>query len=964
MAITDGRARAILEGRDVGALLSLIADPQVDEGQRPHVVVSALDRLESLSYAQLPALVVRVCVESPEETAWDVRHLFLSGWIRGEGYHNRPEVIADVTERLRHADDKQLVAAIRTAWVIGYRDDRLQSELARIAGLNGQRHPDHEAEGHALAALSGMGYPDSESITRVLQSRLDEMGAMTGPDCWTAMQAATPSMIPFLCAAAASELVAVHALLELPARHPRALPEIWEAFRSLDESTRFMYVSSAVKRVDLEDVGDYVVSRALLASQGTENRNLFMSTNLTLLANLPSHMRVLSKARDSLSADAISSLKSSAVTPSGDRVRSHNLETRNKEAAWNLILRLGLRAAREWLPQAMVGEVNFTLAELAEIAGFLQISEAVDPLAKVVRDESFDIGIGITCLRGLGVIGTDQALGALLESQVWIRHGEERLIPRDLVHALGSVCMAQHKCDAVWQIVGDSSADKRLREACAYVIEDLADFIDAPLPSTEAIVGLIRAQGRGMPGYEQLISSLSRFSDSVEAKALLRELGESDYDSPLLVRALAHAGLLNEFPSRIEQMGFKHANEGWVIGDPLDETAAFALLFLYRNDESFEPAMQEVLASETVQPAIQIVGNLRSTDHLSENILEALLKRALRRNGPNSSDRSILEALSRTWPDVLTEPSTISEVSRWCVSARRAYLASLRTALAERGNASAIAQVACEFLSDEDRGVRRDAARIARSSNPAELQKAVDELASRQDELDQAVFMLEAAFWLQDGWSLYEGRGSSHREPLVRELAKGLGLERRASLLARNYLPVVLGSRDYLDTWCYGQALLELGDEETIEGLYAGLPSEVYRRAYLVWLAKELEKRLETRRRDQSEKLTLPPPDSSEEPIKAFIEFEHQRLGPFAGVLQVSQTRSPRRWLSSWSVRIEDEPDLASRLSTWDGDAPIFIETSGRHRGQVLPIRTEFNTGSDGPVAQVLLLGQGDLKSA
>src|ERR1051325_11179109 len=124
--------------------------------------------------------------------------------------------------------------------------------------------------------------------------------------------------------------------------------------------------------------------------------------------------------------------------------------------------------------------------------------------------------------------------------------------------------------------------------------------------------------------------------------------------------------------------------------------------------------------------------------------------------------------------------------------------------------------------------------------------------------------MLDAAFWLKGDWGRYEALGRSHREPLVREIARDLSKERKQGTLAREYLPIVLDSKDLLETWCYGQALLELGNEETVAAIYAGLPAEVYRRSYLIWLAKKLEKSLEGKRKDQSEKRALPPPRTQE----------------------------------------------------------------------------------------------------
>jgi hypothetical protein len=962
MAITDERIRQILEGRDIDALLGLINDPQVSEDEQSNVILGALSQLEALLYADLPELVVKVCVEAPEKIAEEVRHFFLSYWIKREGYHYRQEVITLLINTLRKADTDQVIAAILTAWVVGYRDDQLEAELVRIAGLNGEPHPDQNAQGYALAVLSDMAYADSGAITQALKSRLERIGHLTKPDCWAAIHAASPDMIPALCAADDPGSVAVHALLELPSRYPDAVFDVWKAFESLDEDTRFLYASTAVKEIDLEDIGNYVVSEVLTAFQNREHRNLLPPANLLLRANLPSHISFFLKIRDSLSPEQINWLKFPAVTSTGKRIRFQTAESLNKEAAWDVILRLGLKVTLEWLPEAMSEEVNFILAELGEIASFLQVKEAVKPLSSAIRDEAFDAGIGVSCLRSIGVIGTNEALRALLDSQVRIKHGNERLIPRDWVQAMVSACMTLRSYEQVWSTIANPKADKEIREACAYVIEDISNFIEAPLPSPHDIVNLLRTEGGGLPGYDQLILSLSRFRDDTEALSFLREVGASNHESTELTRALALTGILNEFPSRIEKMGLKHTDSGWVVTNRLDDTSAFALLFLYRNDPSFESALTQVLADDSRHPAIQVVANIRSTDNLSENILQALWRRALRWNGPNSSDRSVLEAVARIWPNVLMESSTISEVSRWSASARRAYLASLRTALVEHNNASAIALIASQFLTDAESSVRRDAAWLTRDANPAVLRQAVDQLAAREEELDQAVYILDAAFWLEADWNLYEERGRSHREPLVRQLTRRLSQERKDVLLAHKYLPTVLQSRNYLDTWCYGQALLELGNEETVDGLYRGLPSEVYRRAYLIWLAKELEKRLEKRRRDQSEKLDLPPPISYEEFVEVTVELEGERLGPFTGMLQVSQARRPRRWLWSWSIRIENQQDLVQRLSAVAPDTLISIETFDGRRGQMLPVRTESSREPGQTVDRVLLLGQGELK--
>jgi hypothetical protein len=965
MAIGDERIGEVLNGRDVDALVALIDDPQVSKDQRTNLVLSALHQLEELFYEDLPDLVVRICVEAPEETASDARQLFLGSWLGREGYHCRSRVITNLISRLRQTSGDQLVAAVRTAWVVGYRDDDLQGELVRIAGLLGHPHGDCDADGYALAALSAMTYSESDALSRALNSRLERTGHLTEPDLWTAMHAATPDMIPALLAAAATSdtWAAQHALLELASRYPAAAHDVWEAFRSLKEETRFLFASNVARRIDLEEVAGYLLAEALGAFQQYKQRNLLPPTHHLLHANLPNQIRAFLTVGRDIPSEQREWLRGAAVDPTRTESRFQTLETLNKNAAWSVILRLGLREARQWLPEAIANEANFTALELAEIASFLQVTEAVMPLANLVKNEALNLGIGVGCLKSLGILGTEDALGGLLESKVRIKNGEERLVPRELVKAMVSVCMTQHSCEAVLRVLLDRDADARIREACAYVIEDLSGFVSSPVPVAHDIVNLLRAEGEGLPGYDQLVLSLPNFKDDTAALDFLRELGGSGYESSKLTQALALTGLLNDFPERIEKMGFERTDEGWIVAKGLDDASAFALLFLHRGDPAFEPAVRQVLSDDSRHPAIQITANLRSTDRLSHGLRQALWDHALRWNRRSFADRSALEAVARTFPEKLIEDRTIAEVSQWGTSARRAYITSLRAIPKERGYAGAIARIACQFLVDEESSIRREAAWLARDSDPLLLREAIDRLAKKADELDNAVFMLDASFWLERGWEVYEQRGRCHREPMVRDLARRLSQERQERELARAYLKILLESSEYLDTWCYGQALLELGNEETIRDLYAGLPAEVYRRAYLIWLAKELEKRLEKKRRDQSEKVDLPPPLGYEEPVEVTIELGGERLGPFAGVLQESQARRARAWLWSWSVRIEGELDLTLKLAARDTDDSIPIQMTNRRRGRVLPVRmrSSIERPSD---SHILLLGQGELEGA
>jgi hypothetical protein len=125
---------------------------------------------------------------------------------------------------------------------------------------------------------------------------------------------------------------------------------------------------------------------------------------------------------------------------------------------------------------------------------------------------------------------------------------------------------------------------------------------------------------------------------------------------------------------------------------------------------------------------------------------------------------------------------------------------------------------------------------------------------------------------------------------------------------------------------------------------------------------KQLGKRLERDRKEQTNKFYLPPPADRERSVKVIVEMKGEALGSFAGVLRESQTRRAHRWLWSWSVYIENERDLVQSVMARGADDEIFIKTDDGRRGQVIPVKTELSSGEEQPSARLLLLGKGALE--
>jgi hypothetical protein len=961
MVINDERLHEILIGRDISAILGLISEQEQSTEPNPDIAVRALRQLEALFFEGLPKLVARICTSRSKDVAWRVRHFFMNPWLARDGYFSRGAVIDLLVEALADRAGDRVVPAIQTAWVIGYRDEKLEDKLLYIAGIDNGHDYDDDAEGYALTALSSMAYYDHFAIQQKLASRILRRGTLAEPDCWTAITAATPSLIEPLVAVAKEIPVAPHALLALPVRFPGSALAVWKAFLKLDNNCRVGQVGNASRSLDLEAVSQYLVGEVLKTIEDIDNRNLLFAANQLNEANLPKQLKDLQETRDRLGESQLELFRQIAVKPTGNAVKFQTSESLNKESIWQIILRLGLSQARKWLPDALKDEVNFTVLDLAEIAAFLQIGDSAEALSAIIDDESIELGIRIGCLRHLGVLGTKEALIALIASPVRIVQNGTPYIPRDMVEAIVSACMSLKDSTLVWETVQSDKYDRTVREACAYAIADLSNFTNPPIPSPDLMVGLLRAHGPSLPGYDQIVAALAPFGGDDETLTFLREIAATLYESKEVLETLAITGVLAEFPDRISRLGLIQDGTGWTVKGPLTDAAAFALVQLFKRDPAFEPALRYVITEGSFSEVIQITSFISSADLVSDEVRDLLWSRACQRNGPNSSERSTLEAVAKIWPQALLREGTVQLVSQWSSSAKRAYLACFDSVEPKGSYAHEIATTASHFLSDPNGDVRRDAARLARRTDANVLSKAVDHFVAFHSHLDKAVFGLDAAVWLDDQWLRIKTIGEGHREPLVRKRTEELSKERADSALAAKYAATVLQSKDYLETWCYGQAIVELGNEDTLEMLTTNLPPEVYRRHYLNWLSEELEKRLEKRRSNNLERTELPAPASHDRKVSIHLDIGTEKLGPFDAMLRETHERNYGRRTSSWLVQIEDQPDLALKLQAAGDEAEIPIETSDGHKGRVLPILMTASWGLDTGKSLIRLLGKGEL---
>ena len=859
MAIVANNVREILDSRDPKKLVELIFDQSVEDEQRPSAVTQALRELAELDYKDLAKLAVQASVELPEKVCRQVRHYFLGKWIKSDGFDQRPTVLRLLAERLDRADVDQRVQIIRAVQFIGYRDDGLVDKLEKFAGIQGQGGENDDVEAWALTALARVGYPHPQRITDRLQSRLDANGEFNEADCWTAFYHASPQMLHALFDAISWDKPALIAIANLVERQPGLAPEAWLRFNEGDTATHWLNQGRMAEAIGLPEVGSALAKQAIEALRDHETRNTMVSMNRLIGAYSE---RVIKGAKDSIAglhSEELAWIKKPATLLDPLNIRVMTSEGYDKDAAWKIILHLGLPESRSWLKEALGDTPSRSDLTYADYAGYLQQGDVVPALAKAISGEDVDFGYGLHVMEALGVLGTEEALHALLGNKVWFDGDDAGGIPEKYVDALVSASITLGSDDPIWNALLDDQREFKVRLACAYALQRLAYIPNAPKPRIKEIRDLLRAEKDGQPGWEQLLILLSKADSSVETHGLLNWAALQFSGNRSVTEALARAGILNSYEDRLTELGLCQVDGKWRAEDDLGSYENLILLILYKKDLTFEQAMIDVLEVASYSTAANILYNLDRGESVSSELAEALFDRLIEGKGGFFSGSGTVHAIGNVAPNLLLRPTLLKAVEGWQSGSIADYLGQLKDSQIDIEDKEALVRLGAQYLENEDVSVRREAARLLRKVSVKRLEEEVSRMMTSAERLDQWIFAIQAGSYLDmipDQWREIR---DTHREPEVRALMRTTIDEVKRSALARSYTSRVLAEPDVLSAWAYGNALLQIGDEESVEALLDDLPPEVHRRAYLINLSKQIEKASEERRKKLDSSVVLPP---------------------------------------------------------------------------------------------------------
>jgi hypothetical protein len=541
-----------------------------------------------------------------------------------------------------------------------------------------------------------------------------------------------------------------------------------------------------------------------------------------------------------------------------------------KEECWEAILRLDLPQTATWIVEALQETNPFVASRICQIAGYLRIAEAVPHLAQLIARNDWEQGdgmhaaLGFSILEALGNIGTNEAFDALAASRFsfenrWPGMSVPDTTPVDYPEAIASCIVGMNNAAPLVAIIeqGPESAGRRwLGSAIA------AEYIGVARPTLltpyrDRMLSFVRrslTESGDIDSSEYLrfaISTLVAYDYDAETAELLRaRAGGSDETAVYCLEVLARWNVLADDEKLLCRLGLVSTGGVWHVGQELGYREAFVTGLLFAsNPTMFAPAICDIISTGSFQSAVQVLQQL-SAKNATEEVVNHLAKRAHRINAKIVAEGEPLRTLRKIAPGRFVSEFPPEVVKNWRASVRESIVreyVKLESGLSQ--------EPLYAFLTDPASVIRRRAARALAEIDEAELSAQVAILADSPDP-ELRSYAVEAAVYLGDDtmFARFVRRAREDRELVTRKAAMNAENDRRAVMLARRYTQWVWDatSDELHSVWRYGQALIRLGDDETISDLQRPkddlLPNQV---AYLSYLCKEIEKAWDARRKER-----------------------------------------------------------------------------------------------------------------
>jgi len=673
-------------------------------------------------------------------------------------------------------------------------------------------------------------------------------------------------------------------------------------------------------------------------------------------------------------------LRQDACLNTKDDSFSTTQEAMTKEIAWKTLLRTGYEEALSWFDAAVVGETGrFIRQKLMKYLACFRIDPLPDAAIRWITEvydhpsgsDGREISYRMAAVQMARSTTTETALEHLLNFG-FTYNGQVLTQSSDAVAEVALSLIRQGNTTVVDHIarmlIRSGSSHQRL--VCVSALETIASFPEYQhflLPYTEEFIPLIYDESRDPIERGSLLNTLGHLTEWVIPEHLVQDLIAWAHQPDRWIgggslEILASHGHLEKRPELMgDVLGLEPDGDFWRLAstEVHFEWAPYIIGLLYHRDpQAYTPAIVSLLSNRDWQPAAQIIRWLDATHgndgqpDVPKVVAEALIRRTHERYSLLYGETEIFDVLARLAPNALIEHKWNEVVAAWMPDTRVALANALRKVVAPQ-DSQGQCLVALEMLTEDGLyPVRRAAYRgLAKQSTTYLYKLCQTWLASPFVELNLRA--AEACGWIenvkpnngQDGFAELYQQCTSHPEPGIREAVHRSWEERRQRLWSREYLGKVMGvegkdNSEVLRTWCYGDALSQIGDDECREILLDHVSGKPLPPNIRYWIKHILEE-LETNWKKTTQKWPDPWADMGgaiERGKGRLISSSNKMVDMQYSIWQVPAV-SPREkhsWGGVMIASFEHFLDLGK----------VFIELEGGRKGEILFTGFTGNTGT------------------
>lgn len=683
------------------------------------------------------------------------------------------------------------------------------------------------------------------------------------------------------------------------------ISNLFETFPKLYESDLYLG-SDVVPRIDtpnvVADLLNWIASTN--ADDDRNRRDRYLLALRLQECTRPRQLTGWSGKRNSPSVDV---LRKDAQTDTKQAGQLTTSESTHKKTAWRILLTMGCEDCLRWFEQAVVGESNaFVRGQVMDFLACFRL----DPLPQATiqwitepynvekGSDNHDWAYRTAAIRLARSSPSLQSFEALVNfGLTWDGH-----VLQESVDALADVSyhlVETGQTDIVEVLLDtlDLRNQASHRNAAAHALVRLASH--ELLSSTHAakIALFLGENDRDQFEHSVLVNVLTFLPTDVVDSSVVFQLQEwaSRRDDWLGIRSmeyLARHGYLHADISLFaEKLRLERKEDGWHIRSDvhLNDWEGYILGALYlKAQQEFAPAISSLLTDQSWAVAVQALKVLEnaqleeSRTSITDLVSRALSQRILNRQTAYSAETGVFHVAGRLCPDILTTGAWDRVWLNWLPEARLTLADVLgRLQLTDDAMLSNAILMLSELAQDGHFGVRRSAFRALSRIAYDQLKTLCVAWSLESAPRELRLRAAEAIAWIPPEQDREEDFSGLHAqltldvERKVRDQAEQSMRDRRNRHWLQEYLEILQKvetgtNADILAAWCYGEALVMLGDDDCAWKLRDGLAKQSFLPNHAFWL-KSLERRIN----ENWSKITRKWPD----PMSSWQEYVEKGQG-------------------------------------------------------------------------------------